>query len=84
MQGKLSDHIDNLAGINYKECKSCKERKKIRSECDLIGFKNNILNYKCKECGKKKKCSKLINEAIKLFRLCINFAMVILINFFCC
>ena len=54
MQGKLSDHIDNLAGINDKECKSCKERKKIRSECDLIGFKNNILNYKCKECGKKK------------------------------
>ena len=55
MQGKLSDHIDNLAGINDKECKSCKERKKIRSECDLIGFKNNILNYKCKECEKKKK-----------------------------
>ena len=35
-------------------------RKKIKSECDFIGFRNNILNYKCKECGKR--CSKSINE----------------------
>ena len=28
-------------------------RKKIRSECESIGFKNDRLNYKCKECGEK-------------------------------
>ena len=65
MQSKLSDLVDNLSGIYNKECKSCMERKKIKSECDFIGFKNKRLNYKCKECGKK--CSKLINEAIKHF-----------------
>ena len=29
-------------------------KKKIKSECDFMGFKNNRLNYRCKECGKKK------------------------------
>ena len=63
MQSKLSDLVDNLSGIYMKECKSCMERKNIKSECDFIGFKNNRLNYRCKGCGKR--CSKLINEAIK-------------------
>ena len=62
MESKLSDLVDNLSGINNKECKSCMERKKIKSECDFIGFRNNILHYKCKECGKR--CSKSINEII--------------------
>ena len=65
MQSKLSDLIDNLSEINKKESKACIERRKIKSKCDFIGFKNNRLNYKCKEGGKK--CSKLINEAIKNF-----------------
>ena len=52
MQSKLSDLIDNLSGINNKEWKSCMERRKYKSECDFIGFKNNRLNYKCKECEK--------------------------------
>ena len=63
MQSKLSDLVDNLSEINKKECKACVERKNIKSECRFIGFKNNRLNYKCKESGKK--CSKLINETIK-------------------
>ena len=63
MQFKLSDLVDNLSEINKKECKACMERKKIKSECDFIGFKNNRLNYWCKECGEK--CFKPINEAIK-------------------
>ena len=29
------------------------ERKKIRSECEFIGFKDNRLNHKCKECDDK-------------------------------
>ena len=45
MQGKLSDLIDNLSEINKKECKVCMEGKKIKSECDFIGFKNNRLNF---------------------------------------
>ena len=53
MQSKLSDLVDNLSGIYDKECKSCMERKKIKSECEFIGFKTKRLNYKCKEYGKK-------------------------------
>ena len=50
MPSKLSDLVGNLSKINSKDCKTCMERKKIRSECDFIGFKNNRLNYRCKEC----------------------------------
>ena len=49
MQSTLSDLVDNLSEINNKDCKECKERNKIRSECEFIGFKDNRLNYKCKE-----------------------------------
>ena len=41
--------------------------KKIQSEYDFIGLKNNRVNYKCKECGKK--CFELINEVIKNFSI---------------
>ena len=54
MQSKLSDLVNNLSRMNNKECKSCMERKKIKSECDFIGFTNNRLNCKCKEFRKKK------------------------------
>ena len=66
MLTSLSDLVDNLSEIFQKECKSCNGKKKIRSEWDFIGLKNNRLNYRCEECGRK--CSKLINEAIKNFR----------------
>ena len=51
MQSKLSDLVDNLSEINNKDCKTCMERKNIKSECDFIGFKNSRLNYRCKECN---------------------------------
>ena len=54
-----------MSGIFHEECKSCTERKKVKSECNFIGFRNNRLNHKCKECGKR--CSKVIREAIKNF-----------------
>ena len=41
MQSELSDLADNLSGIFNKECKSCMERKKNKSECGFIGLKNN-------------------------------------------
>ena len=40
MQSKLSDLIDNLSKMqNKKECKTCMERKNIKSECDLLRLK---------------------------------------------
>ena len=45
MSTSLSNLVDNLSGINDKECKSCMERKK-KSKCDFVGFKNNRLNIK--------------------------------------
>ena len=65
MQSKLSDLADNLSEINNKECKKCMERKKIRSECEFIGLKDNRLNYKCKECNETS--AKSINNLIKKF-----------------
>ena len=41
------------------------QKKKIRSECEFIGLKNNRLNYKCKECNKAS--TKSINELIEKF-----------------
>ena len=65
MSSKLSDLVDNLSEIYRKECKGCKERKKIKSVSNFIGLKNNKLGYKCKEC--KKRWLKLINGLIKKF-----------------
>ena len=65
MRSKLSDLVDNLSEINNKDCKTCMERKNIKSECDFIGFKNNRLNYRCKEC--KGISTKSINELIEKF-----------------
>ena len=50
MSTSLSNLVDNLSGVYDKECKKYMERKKIRLNCELIGFKNGRLNYKCKEC----------------------------------
>ena len=49
MQASLSILVDNLSEINKKECKTCIERNNTKSECKFIEFKNNRLNYKCKE-----------------------------------
>ena len=48
-----------------KKAKDAWKEKKIKSECDFIGLKNNKLNYNCKECGKR--CFKSINGLIKKF-----------------
>ena len=52
MNSKLSDFVDNLSEINKKECPECIKRK-IKSECEFIGFKNGRLHYRCNECKKK-------------------------------
>ena len=48
-----------------KNAKHAWKEKKIKSECDFIGFKNNKLNYKCKEC--RGRYFKSINKSIKNF-----------------
>ena len=48
----LSSLFDNLSEIYKKECNRCRDRKKMRSVCNLTGLENNKLNYKCKECEK--------------------------------
>ena len=65
MSTSLSSLVDNLSEINNKDCKKCMERKKIRSECEFIGLKNNRLKYKCKECGDIS--AKSMNELIEKF-----------------
>ena len=65
MPSKLSDLVDNLTEINNKDCKTCIERKNIKSECEFIGFKNDRLNYRCKEY--KGRSTKSIHELIKKF-----------------
>ena len=64
MNSKLSDLVDNLSDINKKECLECM-RKKIKSECEFIGFKDDRLHYRCKKC--KKRCTKSKNGLIKKF-----------------
>ena len=46
MQSKLSDSVDNFFEINKKGCPKCK------GKCEFIGFKNDRLHYRCKECKK--------------------------------
>ena len=53
MATSLSSLLDNLCEIYKKECKRCKERKKIKSVCNCIGLKDDKLNYECKERKKK-------------------------------
>ena len=65
MSTSLSTFVDNLLGVYDKECKKCMERKKIRLNCELFGFKIGRLTYKCKEC--KKSYTKVTNESIKNF-----------------
>ena len=48
MRSKLSNLVDNLSEINNQDCKTCIERKNIKSQCEFIGFKNNRLNFRCK------------------------------------
>ena len=65
MQISLSSLVNNLSEVYDKECKKCRERKKISVNCEFVGFKNGRLNYNCKEC--KKSCTKVIDKPTKNF-----------------
>ena len=72
MQNKLPDLLENLSEINNKDCKTCMERKNIKSECDFIGFRNNRLNYRCKECKgiSTKSINGLIEKFPRMYQFC--------------
>ena len=78
MRSKLSDLVDNLSEINNKNCKRCMERKNIKLECDFTGFKDNRLNYRCKDESRKS-----INGLTEKFPNVYQFCDAILINLFC-
>ena len=80
MQTSLSNLVDNLSGVYDKECKKCMERKKIRLNCEFVGFKNGRLNYKCKEC--KKSCTDVVSESTKNFSTLYKFCNGDLNKFF--
>ena len=63
---KLSNLVDNMSAIfNCTEWKSCMEKIKVNSEYCFVGFKNNRLVYRCKEC--KEEWKRPINELIEKF-----------------
>ena len=53
-----------------------------REKCELIGFKNDRLRYRCKKCKKGVLSQKM--DYSKSLCAYINFAMLILINLFYC
>ena len=72
MPSKLSNLVDNLSEINNKDCKTCMERKNIKSECEFIGLKNNRLNYRCKECNRtsNKSLNDLTEKFPRMYKFC--------------
>ena len=72
MPSKLSNLVDNLSEINNKDCKTCIERKNIKSECEFIRLKNNILNYTCKECNgtSNKSPNDLTEKFPRMYKFC--------------
>ena len=81
MPKKLSDLGDNLSEIN-KDCKTCMERRNIKSKCEFIGLKNNRLNYRSKECNGTS--NKSINDLIERFPRMYKFCNRNLDNLLCC
>ena len=51
LKPSLSSIANSISEVNKKECKTCMERKNIKSECDFIGTKDNQLSRKCKKCN---------------------------------
>ena len=44
MQFSLSKLVDNLSEVYDKECKKCRERKKIKVNCEFVRFENGKLH----------------------------------------
>ena len=72
MPSKLSDLVDNLSTINNKDYKTCIEIKNITSECEFVGFENDRLNYRCKECNgtSAKSVNALTDKFPRIYKFC--------------
>ena len=72
MTNELSDLVDKVSEIYKKECKACKENRKIMSRCEFIGLKNNELCYKCEKCNKiwLQSINGLIKKFPKMYQFC--------------
>ena len=72
MATSLSSFVDNLSEIYKKEWKRCEEGRNIKSVCNFIGFKNNKLNYECKESNKRwlKPVDGLIKRFPNIYEFC--------------
>ena len=72
MPSKLSNLVDNLSEIHNKDCKTCMERKNIKSECEFVGVKNNTLNNRCKECNgtSNKSINDLTEKFLRMHKFC--------------
>ena len=72
MSSKLSNLVHKLSEINNKDCKTCIEKKNVKSECGFIGLKNNRLNYRCKECNgaSNKSVNDLIEKFSRMYKFC--------------
>ena len=81
MSTSLSNLVDNLSGVYDKECKNCMERKKLGWIVNLFDLRmvDWIINVK----SVKNHALSYHKNHLKIFQLCMNFAMVISISFFC-
>ena len=72
MPSKLSNIVDNFSETNNKDCQTFMERKNIKSECEVIGLKNNRLNYRCKECNgtSNKSINDLTEKFPRMYKFC--------------
>ena len=50
MSPSLSKLVNNLSEIYSKSVEGVEKEKKIKSQCDFIGLKNNKLHHKCNMC----------------------------------
>ena len=53
LQPSLLSIANSISEINKKECKTCMERRNIKSEFDFIEIKDKQLSYKYNKCKKK-------------------------------
>ena len=73
MPTSLSELVDNTSA--KQECKTCMERKNIKSECKFNDLKCDKFEYKCRECREIR--YDLINGLIKKFPSICQFCNVI-------
>ena len=81
MSPSLSKLANNLSEIYSKSVEGVEKEKKIKSQCDFIGLKNNKLHHKCNMCKQNGWYPWV--DYLKSFQIYMNFVMEILTNLLC-